>query len=209
MVCFHVCSGRLSGCCMAAVRCWRRGWRRSCTAVPDGVFSCVLWTSVRILYGCGQVLETRLEEVMHSSPRTCVFMCALDVCQDSVWLRSGVGDAAGGGHAQQSPHVCFYVCSGRLSGFCMAAVRCWRRGWRRSCTAVPARVFLCVLWTSVRILYGCGQVLETRLEEVMHSSPRTCSSDVKAIDAMLVRSLPCTDKQICSHCALPKSTVRS
>ena len=32
------------------------------------------------------------------------------------------------------------------------------------------------------------QVVETKIREVMHTRPRTCSSDIKAIDAMLVRS---------------------
>lgn len=47
------------------------------------------------------------------------------------------------------------------------------------------------LRSSLRACLSCGrgQVLDTRLEEVMHSSPRTCSSDAKAIDAMLVRAL--------------------
>lgn len=30
------------------------------------------------------------------------------------------------------------------------------------------------------------QVVNTRIKEVMHSRPRTCSSDIKAVDAMLV-----------------------
>jgi len=30
------------------------------------------------------------------------------------------------------------------------------------------------------------QVVETKIKEVMHTRPRTCSSDIKAIDAMLV-----------------------
>ena len=38
------------------------------------------------------------------------------------------------------------------------------------------------------------QALETRVEDAMHSTPRTCASTNKAIDAMVVRSglaLPC------------------
>ena len=33
------------------------------------------------------------------------------------------------------------------------------------------------------------QALDTRIEDAMHSTPRTCSSTDKAINAMLVRSI--------------------
>ena len=32
----------------------------------------------------------------------------------------------------------------------------------------------------------CVQVVETSISQVMHSRPRTCSSHIKAVDAMLV-----------------------
>ena len=53
-------------------------------------------------------------------------------------------------------------------------------------------------WTCIDISLGvsaelsgdcgctCMQVVETKIREVMHSRPRTCSSDIKAVDAMLV-----------------------
>ena len=33
------------------------------------------------------------------------------------------------------------------------------------------------------------QVVETRINQVMHSRPRTCASHIKAVDAMLVGAL--------------------
>ena len=46
------------------------------------------------------------------------------------------------------------------------------------------------MWLRAGVSSDCGrtcmQVVETKIREVMHSRPRTCSSDIKAVDAMLV-----------------------